>query len=144
MSAFEIASIRALKSGGVEIIFNGVDVLDGTPVLDLKPYVPYSDAIRSARARDWAEGAPRKRAVRVRFGREALDTCRQLETTRPGLRALIRALLALDPRPAHQAKHGRAGRKNAGVYSMRFLDLDVHWHAEEDGAFKVTEITRPS
>lgn len=145
MSALEIAGIRALPSGGVEIRFNGVDLLDGTRVLDLKPYVPYTDRVRGARAGDWAEGAPRKRAVRVRFARAALAACRELEEHgHPGLRALIRRLLALDPRPAHQARLGRTGRKSAGVYSMRLLDLDVHWRAERDGAFEVIAISRSS
>ncbi|MDC0716091.1 tRNA (N6-threonylcarbamoyladenosine(37)-N6)-methyltransferase TrmO [Nannocystis bainbridge] len=45
--------ITAIEAGVVHVL--GLDILDGTPVLDLKPYVPYADAFPDARA-GWLEG----------------------------------------------------------------------------------------
>jgi len=45
LSAVELVSVR-----GLELVVCGVDLLDGTPILDIKPYVPYCDAFPSARS----------------------------------------------------------------------------------------------
>lgn len=50
--------LSALKLTGIEgrtLKVRGIDLLDGTPVLDIKPYIPYSDAFPKARA-GWLEG----------------------------------------------------------------------------------------
>ena len=53
-----LSTVRVLRVDREEgvVEFEGCDLLDGTPVLDIKPYVPYCDAIAGARA-GWLEGA---------------------------------------------------------------------------------------
>lgn len=48
--ALQIVSVDA--AAGV-LVLGGVDVVDGSPVLDIKPYVPFSDALPGAAAPDW-------------------------------------------------------------------------------------------
>jgi len=43
-----ISAVRLLRVAGLNLFVSGLDLLDGTPVLDLKPYVPYTDAIPDA------------------------------------------------------------------------------------------------
>lgn len=75
----------------------GTDLVDGTPVLDVKPYLPWCDAVAEARA-GFAAEAPAQLAVEVAPGVAASFAAL------PGrARAVIRQALALDPRPAVQA-----------------------------------------
>jgi len=108
------------------IRFRGVDLLDGTPVVDLRPYHPghdlpksptrdgwISDAPEPAAAVDWRETARRRipeLAARTPAGMPAY-TAEELHT-------LIESLVALDPRPAHQ-------RGESGEWAMRLLGFDV-------------------
>jgi hypothetical protein len=112
--------------GGAEIEVEGGDFLDGTPVLDLKPYLPYADRLTAARAA-WADLTPSR--LKVDFSAAASRTCRALGGRYPRLRTLIRQIVAQDPRPAFQVKRGNRDR-----YSARLHDLDVHWRVESQVA----------
>lgn len=103
----------------------GVDLLDGTPVLDIKPYLPYSDAIPEARA-GYAQAAP-PAALRVAFDPAAEQAIAAAEARHPGLRRLIAQVLAADPRPAWQT--GAAGRRRFG---MHLWDYDLQWTVAGD------------
>lgn len=102
------------------LYLSGIDLLDGTPVLDIKPYLPYADAVADAR-NAMAEQAPPTLAVS--WCDAALAQARR-EALRLGepLVALIEQCLAQDPRPAYQAPDP------ARRYGMRLWDLDVRWH----------------
>lgn len=115
------------ESGRMLLHLNGLDLLDGTPVLDIKPYLPYVDAVEGARG-GFAGGPPALREVR--FIDEAEAACRAQEARWPGLRLLIEELLRQDPRPAYRtAAESRHG--------MRLYDLEVRWRVEEGRALVV-------
>jgi hypothetical protein len=93
----------------------GGDFLDGTPVLDLKPYVPYADVVPEARGA-WADRGEVR--TPVRFTPEAEEACRARSGPLTGdLRAVVEETLSNDPR--------RAGGR-AGTYFVRVGDVDVH------------------
>lgn len=97
----------------------GIDMLDGTPVLDIKPYLPYSDCIPDARG-GYAGSSP-DAALGVRFSAQAerqLAECQDPEW----MRRLIVQVLTLDPRPAYR-REGDSER----VYGMKLGDRDVRW-----------------
>lgn len=102
----------------------GVDLLDGTPVLDIKPYVPYADAIADARA-GYAAEAPLP-ALRVEFSLQAQRQCAVYEARYPNLAALITQMLTLDPRPAYCTDIG-----GARTFGCRLLDMDVKWNVTD-------------
>lgn len=116
------------EAGRVELHLKGIDLLDGTPVLDIKPYVPYVDSIPYASG-GFADEAPAA-SFSICFSQQAFDTCRVV----PGLEALIRQVLAQDPRPAY---YGKGGGKPS--FGMRLLDYDVKWEIDDD-AVQVTRI----
>jgi tRNA-Thr(GGU) m(6)t(6)A37 methyltransferase TsaA len=99
----------------LRVFVTGGDFLDGTPVLDIKPYVPFVDAISDARS-DWA--TPSQNCLEVAWNSEALQRLNELEpNTDPvasgslGLKKLIEQTLAQDPRPAHErGKDGKQGQ----------------------------------
>lgn len=113
---------------------SGIDLLDGTPVLDIKPYVPYADSIAEAR-NEIAEAAPVP--IPVQWSAAALVQARQhaLRLNEP-LVELIEQCLAQDPRPAYQVPD--AERR----YGVLFWDVQVRWHYPQPGLIRVLEVVR--
>lgn len=113
---------------------SGIDLLDGTPVLDIKPYVPYADC--QLEARNGIAAAPPE-LIPVEWTPEALAQAR-LEGERLGepLVALVEQCLAQDPRPAYQKPQPERR------YGARLWDVDVRWHYPEAGRIRVLEIAR--
>jgi len=123
LSVVRLEGIRT-GQGKVELELSGVDLMDGTPVLDIKPYVAYSDSLPEARS-GFAPVAPEKRLT-VSFSDKAQ---RQIEQRGDGedLRAFISRLLEIDPRPAYKGDT-QAGR----VYGIKLYDFDLRWRVEGD------------
>jgi tRNA-Thr(GGU) m(6)t(6)A37 methyltransferase TsaA len=76
----------------------GLDLLDGTPVLDLKPYVAYADSRPGARA-GWLEARDPAKAWDVRFAGEAIGELEWLRSRGIDLQDSICSVLALGPQP---------------------------------------------
>ncbi len=116
------------------LYLSGIDLLDGTPVLDIKPYVPYADAIPDAR-NGLAEDAPN--LISVRWTENSLQQALN-EASRLGepLQALIEQCLAQDPRPAYQMPTSERR------YGTRLWDVEVRWHYPDPSAITVLEVTR--
>ncbi len=106
----------------VVLELSGVDLMDGTPVLDIKPYLPYSESIPDARS-GFAPTPPDAKLA-VRFSEQAES---QIASREDGadLRRLITRVLELDPRPAYAEEDGR-------VYGFRLYDFDLRWQMDGD------------
>ena len=111
---------------------SGIDLLDGTPVLDIKPYVPYADMVGSA-TNSIASAAPQM--IPVQWLKTALHQA-QDHAQRLGepLVELIDQCLAQDPRPAYQTPGPER------EYGAQFWDVDVRWHYPEAGVICVLEV----
>ncbi len=120
-----VVELERIDTGGSPacLYLKGVDLLDGTPVLDIKPYLPYVDAIPDARG-GYAASTPEPR-LSVSFTRQAENQCACHETRYPQLRTLITRLLALDPRPAYYGSD-----ETRTEFGMRLLEFEVKWQAE--------------
>lgn len=114
---------------GVRLHLAGADLVNGTPVLDIKPYLPWVEARPEARA-DFAPEAPAR--LPVRFSDEAEAALAGREDA-ASLRALIEEVLSQDPRPAY--RNGGEARR----YGVRLRDLDVRFQAvaASDGATRL-------
>ncbi|MCM2321937.1 MAG: tRNA (N6-threonylcarbamoyladenosine(37)-N6)-methyltransferase TrmO [Oligoflexia bacterium] len=139
LSVVTLEACRPDAAGGPEIDITGVDILDSTPVLDIKPYLPYADSVPDARA-GWAE-APIVR-VPVDFSARAesalLERAARTGAASDGygrLRSLIVEMLELDPRPAFQKRRFPPGSPEAqGTrYGFKLLDFDVKWEIRGAG-----------
>ncbi|OPG72447.1 tRNA (N6-threonylcarbamoyladenosine(37)-N6)-methyltransferase TrmO, partial [Pseudomonas ogarae] len=93
-----VVKLERVEAGRLWI--SGIDLLDGTPVLDIKPYVPYADIIGSA-SNSIASAAPE--LIPVQWADTALLQAREHATRlAEPLVELIEQCLAQDPRPAYQ------------------------------------------
>jgi len=119
MSAVRLLAVD-VTDGHVCLQLGGGDFLDGTEVLDIKPYVPYADSIPFAQA-GFATHPP-SHVLAVEFSAAALASLAICAIEQPRLRELIAQSLQLDPRPAYQAD-GDSGRQ----YGVRLYDVDVKW-----------------
>lgn len=109
---------------GVELLLRGADMLDGTPVLDIKPYVPYADCTPQARS-GFAPAAPV--VLPVQWSEAALADAATLAMT-AALRQLIEDVLAQDPRPAY-----RAAQTDEHEYGVWLEDVNVRFCVQECG-----------
>ncbi|PWJ68271.1 MULTISPECIES: tRNA (N6-threonylcarbamoyladenosine(37)-N6)-methyltransferase TrmO [unclassified Fibrobacter] len=102
---------------GPEIIVSGADLMDGTPIVDVKPYLPYADCIENA-AGGFAHEVLKK-SVKVEFPEE-------LKKKFPSekLDTLIE-ILAEDPRPAYQKNPDR-------IYGFGFAGYEIKFKVEND------------
>jgi tRNA-Thr(GGU) m(6)t(6)A37 methyltransferase TsaA len=104
---------------------SGMDLLDGTPVVDIKPYLPYADSLVDASG-GFAPQAPPAR-LPVRFS-AAAERDLAAAADSESLRRLVTAVLALDPRPAY-----RQGPEPGRLYGMRLDAFEVRWSVDGDG-----------
>jgi len=139
LSAVKLDRIDLDAPGGVELHLSGVDFMDGTPVLDIKPYLPYADVIAEAKA-GWAEGEIPKYAVE--FSEESLVTIEKHSARHARCKELITQILEWDPRPKSQraALPIEDPETEGRSFATRVLDFDVHWKVER-GGISVVHVT---
>lgn len=121
-----------LTDAGVMLALSGVDLLDGTPVLDIKPYLPYADKLDEATG-GFAPSAPAQLAVVFSAAAQAQCVTKSLALG-VDVRDLIAQTLCQDPRPSY--RRGTDDEKN---YGMRLYDFDVRWCCRANN-IEVTEL----
>jgi len=97
----------------------GLDLVDDTPILDIKPYLPYTDALADARGGRF-QNRPQT-PLRIEFTPDAEAQCRWQKRYHPDLKELISQVLAQDPRPAYQKT------EEGKPYGMTLYDLNIRW-----------------
>ena len=126
LSSVQLEAIEHRPDVGPVLIVRGADLMDGTPIYDIKPYIPYADCHPDAAAGFTAQTQTHK--LQVECPPELWETVPAAE--RDGLRGVLEN----DPRPSYQHDPER-------VYGMEFSGLEVHFVV--DGAvLTVTGITR--
>jgi tRNA-Thr(GGU) m(6)t(6)A37 methyltransferase TsaA len=132
-----VVKLERISVGSKEIVIDvlGGDFLDGTPVLDIKPYIAYADSHPKARG-GWSESLFKSTLLRVRFSKEALKV---LKTSKKELKKLITETIQLDPRPAFQTKKQNLKPQQEN-YAFQLEEFDVHWSVE--GQQAVVEMLR--
>jgi tRNA-Thr(GGU) m(6)t(6)A37 methyltransferase TsaA len=119
MSVVALESVQA-NEHGVIIRVRGADWVNGTPVIDIKPYLPYAENIAGARG-GFADARPHS-ALTTIFQTAAEQQLQQLQGDYPDLRLLISQVLDQDPRPAYK----KAAHQDK-VYGMSLYDLNIKW-----------------
>ncbi|WP_297242474.1 tRNA (N6-threonylcarbamoyladenosine(37)-N6)-methyltransferase TrmO [uncultured Flavonifractor sp.] len=102
---------------GHMLVVAGADLMDGTPILDIKPYLPYADS--HPEALGGFTGNVGGKVLEVEFPPELLD-----QVPEDKREALI-GVLSRDPRPSYQHDPGR-------VYGMAFAGLEVRFSVDGD------------
>ncbi len=107
MSILKLEAIYR-KSGQIFIDVSGLDILDQTPIIDIKPYVPEIDSRLDAKS-GWEE----KEFEKI----ENINFAPGLKVENP---ELIKEVIGLDPRPAHQKNLDK-------IFKLKIGDQDIHW-----------------
>ena len=119
-----VARLEKLEFSGQQacLHLSALDLLDGTPVFDVKPYLPYADSLPTAQG-GFAEHAPNIN-WEVVFTPEAQAQC-QSKSVQLGtdLGLLIQQILQQDPRPSY-----RGQAEDTRIYAMKLYDFDLQWH----------------
>ena len=134
MSCVRLEGIESTVKGPV-LHLTGVDILDQTPVLDIKPYLPYSDRLDTAR--DGFAPAPDSKRCQVSFSDTAAIQIWEREKAIPNLLLIITQVLENDPRPAYCRAHFSNSQQERRtdvpqenrVYGIRMFDFDLKWQA---------------
>lgn len=126
ISAMGLESIEISGQGPI-LHLTGADILDRTPVLDIKPYLPYSDTIPEAQSK-FAQFPPEPGLV-VEFSTLAKARCREKEREIPNLTAIITGILENDPRPAYSREKPSDPER---VYGIRLFDFDLKWRIRKN------------
>lgn len=143
MSVVKLESIDRQASGGIEIHVRGIDILDGSPLLDIKPYLPYADRVEEANS-GWVQTSIQR--YPVEFSNASLafveDVTRE---EHPNLKVLLQQMLEYDPRPTPQKRSAPllAGSTEGMTFAFRILGFDVRWEVRQ-GKIWVSEIIRLS
>ena len=107
-----LSCVRLLRIEDGELVVTGADLMDGTPILDIKPYLPFADSVPDATG-GFAEPL-REYALEVNFPEELLQILPQ------PLREPLREILSQDPRPAYQQDPSRIYGFPFGNFEIRF------------------------
>lgn len=124
LSCVRIINIEETAQFGTVIHVAGADLMDGTPIFDIKPYIPYADCHNDATGgfTDTAGDF----VLKVDFPAELIKKVPE------ALRESLTELLSHDPRPSYQEDSDR-------VYGMSFADLNIRFTVN-DGTLKVQDI----
>ena len=125
LSCVKLLRVERTEKDGSILVVSGADLLDGTPILDVKPYLPYADSIPNALG-GYAEERKNDR-VEVFFPRELL------EKIPPEKREGLMDCLADDPRPSYQ--------DDERTYGMRFAEFEIKFQVK-NGTLTVTSVAR--
>lgn len=126
LSCVRLAGIDLHTPEGPVITVAGADLMDGTPIYDIKPYIPYADCHPDAA--EGFTGQTRRHLLEVSCPEELWAAVPQAD------RDALRGVLANDPRPSYQHDPAR-------VYGMEFGGLEVHFTVD-DPVLTVRDITR--
>lgn len=117
LSSVKLVKLEVRKDVGPVLIVSGADLMDGTPIYDIKPYIAYADSHPDARGGFTDKVAARHLEVIIPDNLKAEVPSDKLEP--------LLGVLAEDPRPRYQDNPER-------VYGMGFAGMNVKFRCEED------------
>ena len=118
LSSVKLLGVEYTEKYGTVLHVGGADLMDGTPIFDIKPYIPYGDCHPEATG-GFTDGILYER-LSVDFPEALLDAIP------PDKRQALIEVLAQDPRPGY--RHGEASRR----YGVAFAGFDVRFRIAEN------------
>lgn len=117
LSCVRLLAVEQHPDFGTVLRVGGADLMDGTPIFDVKPYLPYADAKPDATGGFTSSGGGK--TLEVIFPPELLQSLPERK------QAALKGVLARDPRPQYQNDPDR-------VYGLDFAEWNVKFRVEED------------
>lgn len=132
LSKVELRSIE-YKQDKVLLHLGSVDLVDGTPIFDIKPYIAFADSEPNALC-GFAQEKPLP-LLDVTFSSAAQSAVQKLEEKRPHLQRFITQVLQQDPRPAYQQ-----GQVSERIYGVRLFEFNVRFQIKTESLAEVVDI----
>lgn len=133
LSKVELKKVE-INNGEVQLVLGSVDLVDGTPIFDIKPYIAYADSEPQAIS-GFAQEKPSAK-LHVAFSEKALQAVRSSKNfAKFGINQpieFIREVLAQDPRPAYQQ-----GKLSDRIYGMHLAHHNILWQIDAQDCNKV-------
>ena len=126
LSVVKLEGIVNDGPNGTVLLVSGADMMDGTPVFDVKPYIPYADCLPEATGGFTQRTEKRQVAVEIPENLLALIPEEKREA--------LRGILAQDPRPAYQDDPER-------IYGFGYADLEILFRVQT-GVLTVIDVTK--
>ncbi|WP_418752173.1 tRNA (N6-threonylcarbamoyladenosine(37)-N6)-methyltransferase TrmO [Frisingicoccus sp.] len=117
LSSVRLESIELHSEHGPILHILGADLMNGTPIFDIKPYLPYADS--HPEASEGFAGPLKNYSLRIECAPELLE-----HVPSDKQEALL-AVLAQDPRPSYQNNPER-------IYGLRFAGMEIKFRVEND------------
>ncbi|MCK5834406.1 MAG: tRNA (N6-threonylcarbamoyladenosine(37)-N6)-methyltransferase TrmO [Lentisphaeria bacterium] len=121
LSVVKLEAVNPYKDR-VSLIVSGGDFLDGTPVVDIKPYLPYSDSIPGALS---GLSCPQTIEKEIEFTEKSTAQLQEISLKHPHFKAFITELLTNDPRPGYKVDSDR-------IYGCHVYDYNLMWKSNTD------------
>ncbi|OCG59838.1 tRNA-Thr(GGU) m(6)t(6)A37 methyltransferase TsaA [Gilliamella sp. Nev5-1] len=119
LSAVELKDIL-VENKQVILKLGSLDLVDGTPIIDIKPYIPYCDSHSDAFA-GYAQSTPKEKLT-VTFSQKAQLILDLQKQDYPQLTELITQVISQDPRPAYKQK-----KINEQTYGLTLYHFNIKW-----------------
>ncbi|MFU2090449.1 tRNA (N6-threonylcarbamoyladenosine(37)-N6)-methyltransferase TrmO [Avibacterium avium] len=126
LSKVELKRIE-INQGEVLLHLGSVDLVDGTPIFDIKPYIAYADSEPNANS-GFAQQPPEAKR-QVSFSPQAQAQLIKCGTKYPNFSRFITELLEQDPRPAYQQ-----GKTSDRIYGMKLYEFNVRWWVRDENS----------
>lgn len=127
LSCVRLLGVEHTQEFGTVLHVGGADLMDGTPIFDVKPYVPYADSHPDAKG-GFTDGAG-EYLLQVDFPQTLLEKLPEEK------RSAAVGVLSHDPRPSYQRKPGR-------IYGLSFAGWDIRFTVDGD-ILTVVDILKP-
>ncbi|OBX09825.1 tRNA (adenine(37)-N6)-methyltransferase [Gallibacterium salpingitidis] len=124
-----------ITQGKVLLHLGSVDLVNGTPIFDIKPYLAYADSEPLAQS-SFAQTKPEV-TLQVIFSPLAQQQATTLATKYPHLISLIEEVLQQDPRPAYQKQ-----QLSERVYGMTLWDINIQWRMSSVQVVEVLSLVK--
>lgn len=122
LSKVELRQVECIH-GRVFLHLGSVDLVDGTPIFDIKPYIAYADSEPEAKSSFAQEKPPAK--LNVEFTEIAQSAVEKYHKNRPHLARFITEVIAQDPRPAYQQ-----GKETDRIYGISLYEFNIKWRVK--------------
>ncbi|MEM9100854.1 MAG: tRNA (N6-threonylcarbamoyladenosine(37)-N6)-methyltransferase TrmO [Pseudomonadota bacterium] len=114
------------RRGRIALCVSELDLISGTPIIDIKPYLPYSDCINDA-SQGYAPD-PRHEQLQVVLSSQAQTQLKSFKKNYPNFEALIIQVLSQDPRPSYKDAYDKS-------YGITLYDVNIKWRVQGNNVF---------
>lgn len=125
LSCVKLEAIETDQQQQTSLLISGLDLVDKTPIIDIKPYVPYADSLEQATSELSAK--PPEHLAAVVFSDQLTELLADIHKTEPDFQKVVEQVLIQDPRPAY---HQQSQKERE--YGVRLFNWNIRWSVKDN------------